>query len=99
MSKKSRTQDVINIICDYFGIDIRQFNSKSRKSEIVLARHLAIYFLRYEIGMTFREISEVINKEVSTVVRNFQKICDLMEHDIVIQKDARRLKNKFNKNI
>lgn len=51
--------------------------------------------IRYEMGLTFREIGEVLNKEVSTVTRNFQTIQDSIHHDKSLQLEVKELKSKI----
>ncbi len=96
MNKHEKIQNIIIIICKEFNISEDQFKSKSRKSEIVYVRHLVTYMLRYELGITFREIGEILDREVSTVIRNFQTISDIIRHDVIIQKDVKNLKELIN---
>lgn len=98
MKKDKKIQTIISILCEYYGITDDQFNSKSRKNEIVQVRHLAVYMIRYEMGLTFREISEILKKEVSTVIRNFQNISNIIRHDIILQKEIKEIKENINKN-
>lgn len=95
MKKEEKIENVINIICEYYNITRDQFKSKSRKFEIVQVRHLVVYMIRYEMGLTFREIGEILNKEVSTIIRNFQSISDIIRHDVILQKDIKEIKEKI----
>ena len=49
--------------------------------------------LRYELGLTFREIAEILNKELSTIVRNFQSISDLVYQNKILQKEIKEIKD------
>lgn len=97
MKKEERIQNIISTLCEYYDVTSEQFTSKSRKAEIVQVRHLAVYMIRYEMGLTFREISDVLNKEVSTIIRNFQSISDLVRHDVILQRDIKEIKEEINK--
>lgn len=97
MNKEHKIKNIITTICDYYSTDLDQFNSLSRKAEIVQIRHLVLYMLRYELGITFREIGEILKKEVSTVIRNFQNISNVVRHDVILQKEIKEIKEKIRK--
>lgn len=99
MKKEDKIKYIINILCEYYNVSTEEFFSKTRKAEIVHVRHLAIYMIRYELGITFREIGDVLNKEVSTIIRNFQTISDIIRHDVILQKEVKEIKEDIRKNI
>lgn len=93
MKKEEKIQTIKQVIAEYYNIDEKTIDSKTRKAEVVKVRHLILYMIRYELGLTFREISEILSKEVSTVVRNFQSISSHVNHDKIIQKEIHDIKN------
>ncbi len=95
MKKEEKIKIIKQIISDYYDVDEQLINSKTRKSEVIKVRHLILYMIRYEMGITFREISDILSKEVSTVVRNFQSISSQVNHDKVIQKEIADLKKSI----
>ena len=72
---------IINIVLGNFGIDQKQFNSKSRKREIVLARQAAMYLCKKHTTQSVSRIGmQIGNRDHATVlhaiknVNNFGKI-------------------------
>ena len=96
MGKEEKIENIVNVICEYYNITKDQFESKSRKFEIVQVRHLAVYMIRYEMGLTFREIAKILNKEMSTIIRNFQTIGDRIHYDPQLKNEIREIKNNIN---
>lgn len=92
MKKEEKIKIIKQAISEYYNVTDKMIESKSRKSEIVKVRHLILYMIRYELGLSFREISEILNKEVSTIVRNFQTISAHVIHDKVLQKEVGEIK-------
>lgn len=77
---------------NYYDVDEETLNSKTRKAEIVQIRHFIVYMIRYELGLTFREISDILNKENSTIIRNFQTISDRIMRDKMLQLEIQDIK-------
>lgn len=99
MKKEEKIKTITKIIADYYSVDEALITTRTRKAEIVKVRHLMLYMIRYELGLTFREISEILNKEVSTIIRNFQTVSSLVNHDKLLQKEITELKNSIRKEI
>lgn len=99
MKKEEKIRTIEQIICEYYEVLEKDMRSKTRKSEVVLVRHMITYMARYELGITFREIGEFLNKEVSTVIRNFQTISNSVHHDKILQKDVQELKTLIREKI
>lgn len=93
MKRDDKIQTIIETVSDYYGISSNEVFEKTRKQEIVKVRHIILYFLRYELGFTFRSISECLHKEISTVVRNFQTIQDNISYDQILKQEMKDLKN------
>lgn len=74
MNVNDKKQIVINAVSEYLQISEEVIKSKCRDSAAVKARNYVLILLRYMLGMTFKEISSFLNKDYSTLVRNFQKI-------------------------
>ena len=99
MKKDEKIKLVKNTIADYYELTIEQIEETTRKSEVVKARHIILYMLRYELGLTFREIAEILNKELSTIVRNFQSISDFVYQNKILQKEIKELKDIIKENL
>jgi chromosomal replication initiation ATPase DnaA len=68
---------VINImmtVCGYFGVTPRDLAGARRKPGIVLARHLAMYFLRKSTRLTLKQIGKIFNRGHDTVIHAFRSV-------------------------
>lgn len=55
-SNRSLAQQIIKTVCKHQGISEEQINIRTRKKEIVYARHLAIYLIRHNVKMGLKDI-------------------------------------------
>jgi len=69
-------------VSDYFKIDTALIVSKSRKQEIALARHMAIYFAKLLTPMSLKSIGNKFgNRDHSTVLHSCKTIDNYIETD------------------
>lgn len=62
----------LQVISSVMGIPVEDILGRSRKAEIVEARHLAFYFLRKKYILS--EIAEIIKRDHSSVVHGIKRI-------------------------
>ena len=68
--------------CDYFGVPLEQVLAKGRKREIVLARHVAMYFSKELTQHTLKTIGLYFGgRDHSTVINACRKVEDMMKRD------------------
>ncbi len=73
--KRIHPDDVINIICDYFGIKPTQLKGNKRTSSLVQARHICMYFLKEELGLTYVDVGNILGgRDHTTVMHGVEKI-------------------------
>lgn len=95
MKKEMKIGKILEIVSNHFNISKDDLLSQNRQANIVIAKQFAAYFLRYELGITFREIGEIMNKQTSTVSRAVQCASDLVRHDVILQREMRELKDEI----
>lgn len=70
------------VVCDYFGIEVIDLQSKTRKREIVQARQIAMYFSKTMTTSSLSTIgSKIGNKDHATVLHACKTINNLQETD------------------
>jgi chromosomal replication initiation ATPase DnaA len=74
------------VISEYFSIDIKDIYSKSRKKDVVLARHLLIFILHDKENISYTKLS--IQFKVCT--RNIQYIVYKMRSYVQYDKEIKR---------
>ncbi len=84
------TEDIVQSVCDHFGIDLEIMRSKKRSQNIVLTRQVTAYLLRNLSQMSFKDIGEVLGgRDHTTVIHGVEKI----EKNL---KESPLLKNQIN---
>lgn len=92
-------QRIIKIVCEASGISAIALKSKSRKREIVLARHMAIYWLKQKTSLSYNGIARQLRRfddtqmDHSSVIYAIYTITDLLD---IKDKDAINLYNRIN---
>lgn len=70
----NNSEVIINAVCDVFHISRHVILGQSRKGTIALARQVIMFLLRFDRAMSFPEISEVIQRDHSTVFYGCSKV-------------------------
>lgn len=97
-AKRLRPQEVISLVSKHFDLKNKQVVGKSRKSELVKARHITMYLLREEMGMTLQRIAKLIgDRDHTTVMHAVEKIEDEMIDNRLLRSDVMEMKQKIYK--
>ena len=81
-------KEIEKVISEYFSIDIKDIYSKSRKKNVILAKHLLIFILHDKENVSYSKLS--IQFKVCT--RNIQYIVYKMRSYVQYDKE---IKNYF----
>ena len=89
MKPNQSTQRIINVIkkvvCGYYDLKVKQLNSKTKKSKIVIPRQIAMYFCILIIGkrkISLAEIGyQIGRKDHATVLHAIKKVISFIETD------------------
>ena len=65
---------IVNVVGKNYQINSSDILGKSRKSEIVLPRHIAIYFARNLLNMSLMDIGRYFGRDHSTIMSSIKKI-------------------------
>lgn len=72
---------ILQSVCDFTGVEVKDMRQRSRKGDIVNARHLAMYFMEKYTGMTQVEIGSYFSLGHSNVSLAIKKINNRAEVD------------------
>lgn len=90
---KKSVETIIDTICEYFKIPIEKVCSKSRKTDVVNARHFCIYIIRRSEKMSLQEIGGIFKiKQHGSVLNAFHKIDSFIEQYEQYRKDYKEIK-------
>lgn len=76
VSKPPTVDRIIDAVCEHFGITKKDLIKKDRHRDIVFARQLAIYLIRFEAKLYVVEIGKIFKKDHTTVVYSTNQIND-----------------------
>ena len=72
--------DLARLIADYYRIALGDIKGKSRKKEVVLARHLSMYLAHKTLKKTLEEIGLYFeNRDNSTVIHGIKKLQSILK--------------------
>jgi len=73
--KPPRPIKVISVVAKHFDYRNKDLTGKSRKAELVTARHIAMYLLREELGLQLMKVGELMGgRDHTTVMHGVEKI-------------------------
>lgn len=79
-SKAITIDNIINTVCQHFGLDTNTIHTKSRKREVVQARQIAMYLAKNYTEFSTAKIGSLIgNKDHATVLHACKTISELKE--------------------
>lgn len=85
--KNLTPKQVITKICEYFAIKQTDLTGPKRQKGLVLPRHLTMYLLSEELGLTVEKIGEILGgRDHTTVMHGRDKIKQLIVSDREIQR-------------
>jgi chromosomal replication initiator protein len=96
LEKKQITLEKIqNVVSSYFKIDLKDIHSKSRKREIVQARHVTMFLAKKHTDHSYSHIGNLVGKrDHATVLHACKTVKDAMEvdrHFCITMKDIENL--------
>jgi len=69
-------------VAAYYKITMGDIKGKTRKKEIALARHIAMYMTHKNLKKTLEEIGEYFeNRDHSTVIHGIKKVQNMIKED------------------
>ena len=98
-SKERDTLSVDSIkdkVATYYGLTVKQIDSKNRTRIIVNARHISMYLIRKHLDISYSKIGEEIGgRDHSTVVSAYDKIQKLLKKESSYQVAVSEIEKKI----
>jgi len=78
---------IISTVAKYFDFKNKELLGSSRKADLVVARHIAMYLLRDSLGLQLTKVGEIMGgRDHTTVMHAVEK----MEAEVLNNSDIRR---------
>nr|MBC7244262.1 chromosomal replication initiator protein DnaA [Chloroflexota bacterium] len=96
---ESLTADqVLEAVCEYYGLDLHLLKSRQRSHSIALPRQVAMYLLKEELGCSFPQIGEMLGgRDHTTVLYGCEKIQIGIEEDDQLRREVFAIREKLYK--
>ena len=90
---------VIKIIANYYNIEEKKLNEKTRRQEIVKPRQIAMYLLRNDLNTSYPYIGRRLGqKDHTTAIHAYKKItCDI-KNDKKLEQEINNIREVISKN-
>lgn len=87
---------IINVTADYYNLAPSQLTGKIRTGQIALARHMAMYLIRYNTNLPLKKIGELFGgKDHTTVMNGIEKVERELKTNIQIKEAINELEKRL----
>ncbi|MGL5733082.1 MAG: chromosomal replication initiator protein DnaA [Metamycoplasmataceae bacterium] len=87
---------IVDVVAKYYGLSRTDLQNKSRRKDIVLGRHIAMWLIRDILDVTYKEIGVFFkNRDHSTVLTAIEKIDGQMKMNDSIKSALKKLRQKI----
>lgn len=95
--KKSKitARKIIEIVAEYYSIEVENILSKKRNKEIMIPRNISTYLIKEKLDINLTSIGKIFKKEHSTIISNLRSIEKLMKENEDIKKDVIKIKERI----
>jgi len=83
---------ILTIIQIYCDLQYDYYFKKSRKVELVKARHLAMYFAKEYTETSLKKLGRKFNKDHSTIIHGINRIKNGIKYEPDVSKDVKNIK-------
>lgn len=89
-------QKIINVVADYYNLAPNQLTSKIRTGQIALARHIAMYLMRYMLDVSYKNIGDMFGgKDHTTVMSGITKVEKELKTDESLREVVEELQKRL----
>ena len=95
-TRKLRPIQLISLVAKHFDFKNKDLLGKSRKAELVLARHIAIHLLRNELGLQLEKVGELMGgRDHTTIMHANEKIKQEFEVNQTVRENVMKLRQQM----
>ena len=77
--KRITPELIIDCVADYYSLSADMLRGDSRKKEIALARHVAVYLTREMTGLSLPRIGDAFGRDHSTIINSCDKLTKMLD--------------------
>jgi len=96
MQKSATSQQIIDAVCQFYGISNADIVGPSREKRFSLPRQISMHLMRKELSMSYPNIgNELGNRDHTTAMHADHKIEDKLENDLKLKQEMELIKQKL----
>ena len=81
-SRRPNPNDLLKLVCETYGITLKDLVGKKRTANLVVPRQLAMYLLRQDIGLNLESIGQLLGgRDHTTIMHGINKVTSLTSTD------------------
>ena len=95
-SRQPNPNEILKVICDMYGVTLKDITSKKRTKNLVDPRQIAMYLLRQDIGLNLQSIGQLLGgRDHTTVMHGVEKVAKLAKTDDQTRSTLTALRQSF----
>jgi chromosomal replication initiation ATPase DnaA len=91
--KEYEAQNIINIVADYYRVEARKLSWRTRVTEILTPRQVAMFFIRKYTTLTVLNIGILFKRHHTSVLNSLTQVDNLMATDEQYRERVQHLTN------
>jgi chromosomal replication initiator protein len=82
VSRQPNPNEILKVVCDTYGVTLKDITGKKRTKNLVDPRQIAMYLLRQDIGLNLQSIGQLLGgRDHTTVMHGIEKVSKLAQTD------------------
>lgn len=95
-AKITTKEKIVEAVCDFYDIEKEKIFSSSRKQEVCLPRHVAMYLLREELNKSYPSIGDFFKgRDHTTAMHAFKKISKKVEEENKLSEEINLIRQRI----
>jgi len=74
MEQIQEAQRIIEVVCHYYEFSYKDLIGKNRTPALVIARHIAIQFIKSKTDLSLKEIGKLFDRDHTTIIHALRNI-------------------------
>ena len=91
MARPFNQYSIIDVVAEWYSVNLKELQSPRRSRTVVLARHTAFYLIHDMTKLSFPEIGALFDRDHSTVIKALENINRRLS-DVEYQSDIDELR-------
>lgn len=96
LNRRLQPNEIITVVANHFSIKQAVVKGQKRQKEIIHARHIAMFLLKSELGLSYGEIGKIFsNRDHTSVLHGVQKINDQINKNPLLAQEIEAIKTSL----